>query len=244
MSYLNSLPELLRPFAREIFPSDPVRTVNLTNMNRYTRMYLRRIIQRATSPPVNLIITDHQLARLLRVPLIKFSQWFHHGVRVPKVFRRARWFLREMIVINIEEDRGQSDEAQDRSAKQQPIRWPNRRTKAIWKQRIDVMREEYQNQGPVITDLAEANELIELMQGGYSPSISFSAESDITDFGEDPSDEHVTGEDAHESIEFRGLIGPPVVLTELELLDQFKNICITSEKLGELNSDDDEVPLF
>jgi hypothetical protein len=240
MSYLNSLPEQLRPHAREIFPHDPYRCVNLMNTNRYTRIYLRRIILRVRKEPFNLKITDRQLARLFRVSRTNFSQWFCHDVHQPKVFRRVRWLLREIFIINIREDRGESDEVQDQeTVKEKPIKWPNKKVKTMWKQQTEAIREEYQNRGPVIEKLTDAEELIRCMQSGYSSSSSFEDNCKSIGFGENPDEKRVMVEDTYESTELPGLNGRPVIVTEHELLDQFKNLLITSDKSKDISSDDE-----
>jgi hypothetical protein len=210
------------------------------NTNRYTRIYLRRIILRARKQPFNLKITDRQLARLFRVSRTKFLQWFYHDVHQPKVFRRVRWLLREMVIINIREDRGEPDEVQDQeTVKEKPIEWPSKKVKTMWKQRIEVMRKEYQNQGPVIEKLTDAEELIRDIQSGYSSSSSFEDDCESTGFGENPDERRATGEDTYESTELPGLNGRPVIVTEHELLDQFKNLLITSDKSNNIRSDDE-----
>jgi hypothetical protein len=238
MSYLNSLKERLRKVAQEVFPSDPEKSVRLTHMNKYTRIYLRHIIQRARNSPFNFTVTDQQLARLFHLPLAKFSQWFRHDAKLPKVFRRVRWFLREIIIANILEDRGQLGEPEDSEVKETPIKWPNKKTMVMFKQRAEAIRVEYQNRGPVIEDLAEANEMIGWMQPGYSSSSSFEDDSESIGFGEDPDEARDVREDTYESTDSRGLNGSPDVLTDQQLLDQFKNVLI-SDKLDDLNNDDE-----
>jgi hypothetical protein len=237
MSYLNSLQERLRPVAREVFPLDPNRSVHLTNMNKYTRIYLRRIVQRAGNCPFNFTITNLQLARLFHLPLAKFLQWFHHDFKLPKVFRRVRWFLRELIISNILEDRGQLGESEDPEIKVTSIKWPNKKTMAMFKQRAEVIRAEYQNRWPVIENSTDAEEVLRWMQSGYSSTSSFEDDNESTGFGEDS---HEVREDTYESTNSLGLNGPPAVLTDEQLLDQFKNILI-SDKLDDLSSDHDEV---
>ena len=243
MPYLNSLMERLRPVAREVLSSDVLRSVNLTNMNRYTRIYLRLIVQRAKQSPFNLTITDRQLARLFRVSLTRFQEWFRHNIHLSKVFRRTRWFLREMITTNILEDRGELNQEENQTIQERPIQWPNRRTKAMWRERVRLIRVEYENRGPEITNLDEAIELIQMMQDGYSSS--FSIDSDDTDFGEAPDEVREVQEGVHESAESRALngkskglfriitmncvLGPPVIIPEQELLDSFKNIRIATD---------------
>jgi hypothetical protein len=205
--YLNSLQERLRPVGRLVFPSDPVQCVNLSNTNRNTRLYLRRIIQLAKSNPFKLKITNQQLARLFHVPHKKFLQWFRHDVRLPKVFRRVRYFLREIIRLNILEDRGEWDILSNRNIPDRPIDRPSRKTMALWQQRIEAIRVEYQNQGPKIKDLTEAEDLIKCIQSGYSSSHSSESDIESTSCGEIPDEERSVNEINSTMTESRSLNG-------------------------------------
>jgi hypothetical protein len=207
MSYLTLLPKRLRPVAREVFPLDPDKSVYLTNMNKYTRIYLRRIVERAGNSPFNFTVTNLQLARLFHLPLAKFLQWFDHDVKLPKVFRRVRWFLRELIRSNILEDRGQLGESEDPEIRVTPIKWPNKKTMAMFKQRAEVIRAEYRNREPVIENLTEAEELLRWMQSGYSSTSSFEDDNESIGFGEDPDELREVREVTYKSTDSLGLNG-------------------------------------
>lgn len=242
MLHLNSLQEQLRPVARLVFPSDPVQCVNLSNTNRYTRLYLRRIIQLAKNDSFRLKITNQQLARLFRIPLKKFVQWFCHDVRLPKVFRRVRYFLREIILMNILEDLGELDILRNRNIANRPIDPPSRNTMAHWQQRIEAIREEHRNQGPVIPTLSEAEELIEWIQGGYSSSCSFESDDDSESIscGEIPDEKRFVTEINCGSTEPLSLNGPAVILNDYQLAELCKDSLIESDKLDNSCSDNDE----
>jgi hypothetical protein len=235
MSYLNSLFERLRSVAREVFPVDPDRTVNLTNMNKYTRMYLRRIVQRAGNRPFNFIVTDLQLARLFHLPPSKFQLWFHHDIELSKVFRRVRWFLREMIISNILEDRGELSET---DVKVIPIKWPNKKTMAVFKQRTEMIRAEYVNLEAVITNLIDGEEAIGWIHSAFSSTSSFEDDNEDIGFGEDPDEVREIKEPTYKSDDSLGLNGPSIVVTDEQIREQFQHILI-SEKLDDTSSDDD-----
>ena len=204
MSYSNFLLNRLRRVAREVFPRDSNRSVNLTNMSKYTRMYLHRIVQRAENPPFNLIVTDLQLARSFRLPLSKFLQWFHHDVKLVKVFRRVRWFLREMIILNILEDHGQLGESE---VNVPLFNRPNRRTMAVFRQLTEMIRAESQNRKPEIEDLTDAEEMIGWIQDGYSSTSSSEDDNESVAVGEYPEEVDEVGDDTGESTNTLGLIG-------------------------------------
>ncbi len=186
MTYLNFLQKRLRAVARRVFPSDPEQCVYLTNMNKYTRLYLRRIVYSAGKDPFKLKITNQQLARLCCVPLKKFLLWFRHDYHLPKVFRRVRYFLREIIIMNIYEDRGDLYILRSDGSIERPVDRPSGRTMACWTQQMNPIREEHRNQGPPITNLSEAMEMIEWMQAGYSSSDSSESDCESIGVGEDP----------------------------------------------------------
>ncbi|CAF1514778.1 unnamed protein product [Adineta steineri] len=231
--------EQLRPVARLVFPADPLECDYLFNKNRYTRMYLRRIIQRAKKGPFNLKITKRQLARLFHLPLNKFLQWFHHNVQLPEVFSRVRYFLRQILLMNIYEDLSQLDVPEATHNNQRPLDWPNRRTMAHWRHTIKAIREEYRNRGPVIEDPVEAEELIECMQAGYYSSDSSDSDSESIGNGAEPDEEHFVNGTSSEMNESSALHGRPVILNVDQLSAQFKNIIVKSDTSGDDESSTD-----
>ena len=208
MAQFNSLMEQLRRVARDVLPSDPLRSVHLTNTNRYTWIYLRQIIHRAQQQPFDFSVTDLQLAQECRVSPRKFSQWFHHGVHLQKVFRRVRWFLREMIIMNILEDRGElgGDHEEDPNDSEKPIPRPNRRSMHVFKKLTKMIREAKASYDFPMENEAVSTEWLEIMQGGWSSSSS-SVASNRTSIGENPADELNTAEESFKSIESAVLNG-------------------------------------
>lgn len=202
MPQFNSSIEQLRRVARDVLPSDPLRSVHLTNTNRNTRIYLGRIIQQARQPPLNSSITDLQVVQLCRVSRRKFQQWFYHGVHLPKVFRRVRWVLREMIIMNILEDRGQlgANYEEDSNDYEKPIPRPNRRTMLQFKKLTKMIRAAKTSCECPMENPAEAEDWLKIMQGGWFSS-SNSIASNRTSIGASPAEEHPAAAAPFDAIE-------------------------------------------
>lgn len=205
--YLNSLQERLRPIARLVFPSDRSLCVNLCNTNQYTRLYLRRIIQLASKKPYELTITIRQLAQLFHVPYKKFLRWFRQDVQSTMVFRRVSHYLQEILLVIIYEELGLWDQLRDRNIPEKPIDWPSRKTMALWKQQADIIRKEYQNRGPKITSLTEAEDLIRLMQGDDFSSDSSESDDEDISHGIIPDEERASSGINYETTDSNALNG-------------------------------------
>ncbi|CAF1305870.1 unnamed protein product [Adineta ricciae] len=204
--YFNWLEDQLRLIAHDVFPSDPEKCVQLSNINKYTRLYLRRIIKVANDK-YNLKVTDGQLVQLLHVSRKQFSHWMYHDAYAAKVFRRARCLLRDLIIMMIYEDRG---ELSKEYIPQKPIDRPSNRTIADWQQRTQQIREEYQNKNLSIKNLKEAEELIDDIQAGYDSSwiLCYKSDSEGDIYGESAHDEtRLSNEIELEPIELLALNG-------------------------------------
>jgi AraC-like DNA-binding protein len=240
MSYLISLREQFPAVAREVFLHDPYfQHIHMIRTNKHARIFLRHVIRIAKNSPSNRNVSSRKLARLFGLSRTSFMQWFRYNARLPIASRRVRWFLNETIRLNAEEDLTPSPVSSDLEVKEKIIELPSAETKAVWKQRMDDIREAHRNLGPTIKTLPDALKILRWMQRGYSSSLSSEHSSRNSSFVADPDEERKVEEDTSALNESRGLIGPPGIIINQQLLNEFDKMLNVSNESDGISKDNE-----
>jgi hypothetical protein len=211
MDTLITLQNQLQAVAREVYLHDPYfEPISSIRTNKHARIFLRHIIRRAKNPPFDLSFTPRQLARLIGSSRTNiFMQWFRYNNRLTAEFRRARWFLNQMILLNAEADletRYISSNVQQ--IEENPIEWPSDESIGVGEVVDDentgfgeVTRDESIGFGEVVDDESiDFGEVVDDEDTGFGEVV----DDESIDFGEVVDDEDTgSGEVIHdESIDF------------------------------------------